>query len=280
VTVPESAPAQPPPGVPPLPTSSQSRFRWWVHLILIGSYPLVIGALGFSQAAPRAPALARDAPGLVRACLFQLVLFGAIFALGWIASRASADNLLLRWRPGFWAIPLGLAYSIALRVGLAIIAMFVIVFLIVSQLVKPEDLQKLALTGRPDVRSLVDVQSLRHDPLYLWLNLTLVSFIVAGLREELWRSAVLGGLRTLWPVWFGSRPGQIAAVGVAAAVFGIGHAAQGAVAMAAAGLLGFGLGTIMILHRSIWPAVIAHGFFDAATLAALPWLFEKLPQLR
>ena len=248
--------------------------------MLIGSYPLVIGALSFSRAAPRAPALAHDAPGLVRACLFQLVLFGAIFALGWLASRASADNLLLRWRPGLWAIPLGFAYSVGLRVGLAIIAMFVIVVLLVSQLVKPEELQKLALTGRPDVRSLVDVQSLRHDPLYLWLNLTLVSFIVAGLREELWRSAVLAALRALWPGWFASRPGEIAAVGVAAAVFGIGHAAQGAVAVAAASLLGFGLGIIMILHRSIWPAVIAHGFFDAATLAALPWLFERLPQFR
>jgi membrane protease YdiL (CAAX protease family) len=107
-----------------------------------------------------------------------------------------------------------------------------------------------------------------------------VSFVVAGLREELWRSGVLAALRALWPTWFGSKPGEIAAVGIAAAIFGIGHAAQGAVAMAAAGLLGFGLGAIMVLHRSIWPAVIAHGFFDAATLAALPWLFEKLPQLR
>jgi len=41
-------------------------------------------------------------------------------------------------------------------------------------------------------------------------------------------------------------------------------------------LLGFGLGVIMVLHRSIWPAVIAHGMFDATSLALLPWLVEKM----
>jgi hypothetical protein len=34
----------------------------------------------------------------------------------------------------------------------------------------------------------------------------------------------------------------------------------------------------MVLHLSIWPAVIAHGLFDAATFAALPLLADKLPQ--
>jgi membrane protease YdiL (CAAX protease family) len=45
-------------------------------------------------------------------------------------------------------------------------------------------------------------------------------------------------------------------------------------------LLGFGLGVIMVLHRSIWPAVITHGMFNAATFAILPWLTEKLPELQ
>jgi membrane protease YdiL (CAAX protease family) len=47
-----------------------------------------------------------------------------------------------------------------------------------------------------------------------------------------------------------------------------------------AGLLGFGLGVIMILHRSIWPAVIAHGMFDATSLALLPWALEKLQEIQ
>lgn len=277
----ESASDPPNHHVSPLATPEPNRrLRWWIHLILIGSYPLLVGVLSLSRIAPRSPALAHDAGGLLRACVFQLLLFSMIFALGWMASRVSAKDLLLNWRPRFLAIPLGIIYSAGLRLALAVIAIFVIILLLASQVVKPDDLEKFARTGRPNVRGLVDVSALRNDPLYLWLNLTLVSFVVAGLREELWRSAVIAGLRSLWPAYFDSKPGQIAAVGIAAAVFGIGHTAQGPIGVAAAGLLGFGLGTIMVLHRSIWPAVIAHGFFDAATLAALPWLFEKLPQLR
>ncbi|PYK61394.1 MAG: hypothetical protein DME43_02550 [Verrucomicrobia bacterium] len=50
-------------------------------------------------------------------------------------------------------------------------------------------------------------------------------------------------------------------------------------AAAVATLLGLFLGLILIVHRSIWPAVIAHGFFDATTFALLPLVASKLPQL-
>jgi membrane protease YdiL (CAAX protease family) len=46
------------------------------------------------------------------------------------------------------------------------------------------------------------------------------------------------------------------------------------------GLLGFGLGVIMVLHRSIWPAVIAHGMFDATSLALIPWMLEMLNEIQ
>ena len=35
-------------------------------------------------------------------------------------------------------------------------------------------------------------------------------------------------------------------------------------------ILGVGLGAIMVYHQSIWPAVFAHGIFDATTFALLP----------
>lgn len=279
--VPENPPEIPTSGTPaPSKATRNQRLRWWAHLIIIGSYPLIVGVLSLIRAAPQAPALARDASGLLRACAFQLTIFALIFGLGWMASRASSNNLLLKWQPGPLVIPLGIAYSVGLRLALAMIAVFVITLLLLTQVIRVEDLPHLAQNNRPNVQALVDVPALRHDPFYFWLNLTLVSFLVAGLREELWRAAVLAGLRVLWPDWFGSQQGSIAAVGVAAAIFGFGHVAQGPVAIAAAGLLGFGLGTIMVMHRSIWPAVIAHGLFDATTFAALPWLFERLPQLR
>ena len=46
-----------------------------------------------------------------------------IFGLAWLASHATVDDLLLRWRQGFWVAPLGLGYSIALRLGLGIIGL-------------------------------------------------------------------------------------------------------------------------------------------------------------
>jgi membrane protease YdiL (CAAX protease family) len=36
----------------------------------------------------------------------------------------------------------------------------------------------------------------------------------------------------------------------------------------------------MVLHRSIWPAVIAHGMFNATSFAMLPWAIEKLQELQ
>ncbi len=69
------------------------------------------------------------------------------------------------------------------------------------------------------------------------------------------------------------------AVALAAIVFGCGHVPQGALAVALTGFLGFGLGLIMVLHKSIWPAVIAHGMFDATTFALLPFAIDQLKHL-
>ena len=43
---------------------------------------------------------------------------------------------------------------------------------------------------------------------------------------------------------------------------------------------GFWLGLIMVRHRSIWPAVLAHGAFDATSMALIPWAMEQLQHLR
>jgi membrane protease YdiL (CAAX protease family) len=79
-------------------------------------------------------------------------------------------------------------------------------------------------------------------------------------------------MKALWPEIFGDREGQIAAIIIIAIVFGLGHLAYGALPAAMAVLVGFALGLIMIVHRSIWPAVVAHGFFDATTFALLRFL--------
>ncbi|HXP63169.1 MAG TPA: type II CAAX endopeptidase family protein [Dongiaceae bacterium] len=261
----------------------RKRLRWWFHLLVIGAYPLVVGALGWQRSRFRGPALRHEASGLLAVCGFELLVFGVVFGLAWLASRASRQSLLLPWAGGFWVIPLSLGYSVGLRLVVALAAAMVAMVLLVTHLVSMPALERFVMANRPDVQALVDVSALRKDPLYFWLTVTLVSFVVAGFREELWRSGLLAGMRALWPGRFGSRQGQLAAVALGAVIFGLGHLAQGPIAVFPTALLGLGLGAIMVWHRSIWPAVLAHGLFDATTfvvLALLPGLASQMPQLR
>lgn len=253
-----------------------SRARWLTHLLLIGIYPIALGLLGLGRFESRGPALTHSTRGLLITCGIELAVFGIIFVLGWLFSRASGEQLLLRWRPRHWAIPLGLGYSVGLRLGVALVAVFIFTVMLVFGVVTPDQAQVFARNNQPDVSALVDVPAMRHNPVYFWLTITFVSFVVAGLREELWRSGVLAGMRTLWPGAFGSKPGQIAAIAIASVAFGLGHLTLGPMGVASATLLGLGLGAIMVLHQSIWPAVIAHGAFDATTFALLPWAMEQM----
>jgi membrane protease YdiL (CAAX protease family) len=259
-----------------------NRRRWWIHLSLISAYILLVGLFGreHSEAHAHIPALSHTVRGLLIVCTIGLLLFALVLGLALVASRASRDDLLLRWRRGFWPVPLGIGYSVAIRLALAIITMAAGIALIVTHVMTAQSLQEFVAANRPDVEAIVDISAMRQNPIYFWLTLTLVSFVVAGLREELWRSAFLAGLRALWPQHFGTRTGQIAAVAIAATVFGFGHLGMGLLAVLFAGLLGFGLGLIMVFHRSIWPAVIAHGMFDATSLALLPWIAEKLQEVQ
>jgi membrane protease YdiL (CAAX protease family) len=142
-----------------------------------------------------------------------------------------------------------------------------------------DSLQAFFIKNRPGIESMVDVKALRENPAYLWLTLTVVSFVVAGLREELWRSSFLAGMKTLWPHQFGSTIGQVCAVFIAAIIFGLAHLSMGILAALMGGLLGLSLGLIMVFHRSIWPAVFAHGFFDATSMALIPWAMELMQHL-
>ena len=203
-----------------------------------------------------------------------------MFGLAWFLSRATRDDLLLRWRPGWWVVPLGAGYSVAVRLALGIMMLIISGMLILIGTVTPEELREFSLKNQPDVETLVDVGAMRNNPAYYWLTITLVSFVLAGLREELWRAGFLAGLRVLFPRAFGSRRGEVIAVVLIAVVFGIAHIGMGPLAAVMAGVLGIFLGLIMVLHRSIWPAVLAHGFFDATTMALLPKLTEILRQMQ
>ena len=102
----------------------------------------------------------------------------------------------------------------------------------------------------------------------------MISFVVAGFREELWRAGVMASLKGLWPERFATRKGQYRAVLIAAVVFGLGHLPQGAAGAVVTGFLGLGLGVMIIRYQSMWEAVLAHGFFNATTFLALYYLSQ------
>jgi membrane protease YdiL (CAAX protease family) len=278
---PPDGPASPP-GLHPVASISINRWRWWIHLFLVSAYILAIGVIGWEHRATHThmPALSHTPRGLLTVSTIELLIFALVLGLAVLASRASCDDLLLRWRRGFWPVLQGIGYSVALRLAVAAIMIAAGIALIVTHAMTEQSLNKFATANHPDLEAMVDISTMRQNPLYFWLTLTVVSFVVAGLREEIWRSTFLAGLKSLWPQHFGSRTGRIAAVAIAAVVFGLGHFAMGPLAVLIAGLLGLGLGLIMIFHRSIWPAVIAHGMFDATSLAVLPMLAEKLHKIQ
>jgi membrane protease YdiL (CAAX protease family) len=256
-----------------------SKIRWGTHLAIMASLPLLAGFAG-SASRGNGPALTHTARGLLIVCAVQLLFVGIPFGLAWLASRATKDDLLLRWRPGYWVLPLGALYSIGIRIGVAIVMAIVALIAMASSGASQADVQKFVQVNRPQVEKLIDVHAMSVNPAYFWLSVILVSFVIGGLREELWRSSFLAGLRSLWPRAFGSKGGDIAGAGVAALFFGAGHIPQGMLAAAMITVVGFLLGLIMVLHRSVWPSVAAHGFFDASTLALLPWLMRYMQELQ
>jgi membrane protease YdiL (CAAX protease family) len=277
--LPQSAALPPPSPEDAVAQTGVSRWRWWIHLLLIGGYPILTMTLAWRRHAPHHPALTNTPRGLLIVCAVELALFAFVFALAWMASRASREELLLPWRPGWSVVPLGIAYSVAIRFAVVVVIVVVVGILATFRVLTPQDLQEFTTSNRPDVERIVDVSAMRKDPVYFWLTITLASFVVAGVREEMWRGGTLAAMRALWPDTFGSRAGQLAAVSLVAIVFGAAHLEMGMFAAVVAGLLGLLLGVIMVWHRSIWPAVIAHGFFDATSMALLPWSFERLRQL-
>lgn len=251
------------------------RWRWSVHLILLGGF--FLPGLAFATRRTQ-PALTNNPRGLLIASAINLAVFALVFALAWFSSRATREQMFLNWRPGWLVLPLGIGYSIAIRIVVALAMVFVVAILLLTHVVTAETLQHIRGTKLVDVEKVVDKSAMQHQPLYFWLTVTFVSFVVAGLREELWRAGTLAAMRHLWPRMFGSRAGEMLAITIIALIFGAAHLPLGAIAAVVAALLGILLGIIIVLHRSVWPAVLAHGFFDALSLGLLPFVIDRLQQ--
>ena len=123
-----------------------SRFRWWIHFILIGGYVAAAIPLGLLQHRPQ-PALRATTQGLLIVCTWEIGIFAVVFGFAWLASRASAEDLLLKWRHGWWAVPLGIGYLIALRVAVASIVSLSLAILLLAGLLPRESLAQFSAEG-------------------------------------------------------------------------------------------------------------------------------------
>lgn len=245
-------------------------------LIVLGTYVLVPAFLGLSQEEAPQALLPGSVRGVLLLCGIELGLFSLAFGLATFLARFQARELLLSTPLRWWAWPRALGWSLALRLGVGILLAGT---LAAFQWARGEPFGGLGMeNARPKIEAMVDVAALR-DPVYLALMITLVSFVLAGLREELWRAGMIVLLGRVAPGWFGGRFGPWIALIPVAILFGLGHTPQGWIGVAATTALGLGLGAIMLFHRSLWDAVLAHGFFNATTFALLPWLAQFLPKL-
>jgi len=244
----------------------QARWRWQIHLFLLTAYPLVLGILGALNHGDKSqPMLPTEIRTLLKVLALEAAIFGVVFAVALLHSKPSKEDLFLRWAGGWRPVLSGVVFSIALRIAL----MAVMVAVAVAASLFGGNSEHLARQLQPDVEELVSARALVDNPAYLILALTVVSFVFGGLREELWRAGMFAGFQRLWPSSVAIPAMRWMALFISALVFGIGHLPQGWGGVLLTGTLGFGLGIIIFRKNSIWPAVFAHGFFDAATFIFL-----------
>ncbi len=268
---------------------SVAKWRWLIHLLIMGSYPLLIAALSLGIRPEDAEAaLSANIGILLLNLMITMASFFVFLGLAWCASRATVDDLMLRWKSGVLPWALGLVYSIGMRLLIGVIV-YIVVFAVVLGMLssegKPLSMEsfqetstKLMEDNRPKVEHLVDTDAIVNSPMYLFINITLVSFVMAGFREELWRSSMLAGFKGLFPQSYDKLWCKIGFVLIVAVIFGIGHLPQGIGGVILTGALGVMLGLIMIFHRSIWQATWTHGFFNATSFAGMYFLFKYKDQ--
>ena len=236
--------AEPPPvlaGLEP-PPSPVARHRSVAMLAILLVVPLLLGSWGSDRAdegtggAPQA-ALPGSIAGLLWVCGLNLAIFvvvgAGIVALGRPSRRELFAAAPLNGRT--WA--LGFFYSIGLRLGVGVV-LAVVLGLWTGLMPRSGPVEDVVESIRPRIETMID-------------------------------PTVFAAFRRCWPRWMSRRLGRVGIVLLTALSFGLGHLPQGWGGVALTGVLGVGLGWILLGHRSVWVAVVAHGFFDATSLLLL-----------
>lgn len=266
-------PEPPEPYLEPITLPHKLPIAPWRHaaaLCLLLGFMVAIASVGaFVQGAKEGPVLPDNVSDLVLRSSEELLMFAALWGVAWLLSRASVDDLFLRWRGTWENVAMGVGYSIVLRFVPVVAVIFFAAFALIAG-VKPENLMEFIKSLAPSPDRMVSSQAVQNDPIYRFLLATWMSFIVAGVREELWRVAVISSFTKLFSPRFSRQSVQILAVVISSLFFGMAHLVQGPLAVVLTALIGMVLGAITLAHRSVWPAIIAHGAFDALSFLLLP----------
>lgn len=101
----------------------------------------------------------------------------------------------------------------------------------------------------------------------------LAAALFVGFHEEvLFRGFILGRLRSL------IRSDALAIL-VNAGLFGLLHRYQGTIGVVQTATVGLVFATVVTKTRSLWPAIIAHGFLDTVGLMLIPLLRDMIPEV-
>ncbi|MEM8696978.1 MAG: type II CAAX endopeptidase family protein [Pseudomonadota bacterium] len=97
----------------------------------------------------------------------------------------------------------------------------------------------------------------------VWALFVVIAIFSAGFGEEL--SARGYALTMVTRLLGDGRGARWIAMSVVAVIFGLGHFYQGALGTAHAIWMGFALGTLYLLSRSLWTAIVGHALYNIFT---------------
>lgn len=262
-------------GPPPTPSDEPdfdvAGWRYAASAMLLAGYVLApVGFHVFQADESDGPLLASDLSTILFQILSASVLFLIVFIGAWFLARPGRGALYLAKPLTVLSVALGFLWSWALRFGVAgVVIAVVYVPMAIRQLFQPDRTFEVPQGLRPEVENMLNLDAL-FNPWYLLFMMTGVSFLFAGLREELWRAGIIAALIPLMRPWFNQEICRRIALLLSSCIFGLAHLpgqGWGGVFMTTA--LGLGLGAILIYRRSLAEAALAHGFFDATSFALI-----------
>lgn len=231
----------------PIPSAVPPTMRWWVALL--ESLAPLAAAVGGSFFA--LPLLLLWRPGDDRWFTIAATTAGGVVALATCAGLLKLHNQPLS-SIGLTDRSLGL--NALIGAGAYVLTIFAMLFLIIAAVIFFPELRERQDDAAEAIKA-------SFPPMGLWSMLLFMAF-VAFWEEVAFRGFMLTRLQAIFRRWWLTIP-------VGAALFGMGHAYQGPVAVAQTMLLGIALGLLFWWRKSLVPGVVFHVLNNALAFLIL-----------